>query len=152
MATTQHLRYEREFWELVDDARKRERHTDAQVRQELAWAFTHTQIMRFQGLRLLANLAAKKEPGPEASVSKLFWSEYHQRVAAIGLGILGAEGMLSGEAPGDGYQLGSWQSTFVASLSGTIAQGSSEIQRNIIGERVLRLPKERRDEGSPRPL
>lgn len=142
-ATTQHLRYEQEFWELVDDARKSGRDSDARVRQDLAWAFTHTQIMRFQGLRLLANLAAKKEPGPEASVSKLFWSEYHQRVASIGLGVLGAEGMLTGAAQGDRYRLGGWQSTFVASLSGTIAQGSSEIQRNIVGERALGLPKER---------
>ncbi|MGH8995551.1 MAG: acyl-CoA dehydrogenase family protein [Acidimicrobiales bacterium] len=151
-ATTQHLRHEREFWELVDDARKRGRDTEPGVRQDLAWSFTHTQIMRFQGLRLLANLAAKKEPGPEASVSKLFWSEYHQRVASIGMGVLGAEGMLAGESDDGRYHLDGWQSILLSSLSGTIAQGSSEVQRNIVGERALGLPKERRDESSPKPL
>jgi len=74
-------------------------------------------------------------------------SQYHQRVASVGLGILGAHGMLTGEAQGDRYRLGGWQSTFVASLSGTIAQGSSEIQRNIVGERALGLPKERSEAG-----
>ncbi|HEX5267392.1 MAG TPA: acyl-CoA dehydrogenase family protein, partial [Acidimicrobiales bacterium] len=145
-ATTQHLRYEREFWDLVDDARKRGRTSESLVRQDLAWAFTHVELMRFQGIRLLSTLAARREPGPEASVSKLFWSEYHKRFGEIALSVTGSEGMahLPAEGTGaeDGYRLTRWQSTFVQSRAGTIFSGTSQIQRNIIGERALGLPKE----------
>ena len=156
-ATTQHLRYQREFWDLVDEARKREKATDPLIRQNLAWAFTNTEIMRYQGIRLLVTLAAKKEPGPEASVSKLFWSEYHKRLGEIAMQILGADGMAGpddrgasdeeagggGDVDGGGgLGLGRWQQTFLASRAGTIFSGTSQIQRNIIGERALGLPKE----------
>lgn len=142
-ATTQHLRYEREFWDLVDEARKRGRTDDPVVRQKLAWAFTHVEIMRYQGLRLLSTLVAQREPGPGASVAKLFWSEYHKRLGEIGIGVLGADGMLTGvDGNRDGYPLARWQSTFIGSRAGTIFSGTSQIQRNIIGERVLGLPKE----------
>ena len=157
-ATTQHLRYQREFWSLVDETRKRERSTDPLVRQDLAWAYTHTEIMRYQGIRLLATLAAKKEPGPEASVSKLFWSEYHKQFGEIAMRILGADAMVgpNGRGAGDddletgaethgtesGLGLGRWQQTFLSSRAGTIFSGTSQIQRNIIGERALGLPKE----------
>ena len=142
-ATTQHLRYEKEFWELVDETRKRGRESEPLIRQELAWAYTHVELMRFQGIRLLATLAANKEPGPEASVSKLFWSEYHKRLGEIAVGILGADGMVADEAAGSGdYPLSRWQTTFISSRAGTIFSGTSQIQRNIIGERALGLPKE----------
>ena len=95
--------------------------------------------MRFQGLRLLSALAAKREPGPEASVNKLFWSEYQQRFGEIAMGVLGADAMLG---VGPEYGLGRWQSTFVSSRAVTIFSGTSEIQRNIIGERALGLPRE----------
>jgi alkylation response protein AidB-like acyl-CoA dehydrogenase len=142
-ATTQHLRYEREFWELVDEARKRGRSTDPLVRQDLAWAYSQVELMRYQGLRLLSTLAAKREPGPEASVSKLFWSEYHKRLGEIAVNVLGPESMIAttGQESTD-YTLDRWQMTFVSSRAGTIFSGTSQIQRNIIGERALGLPKE----------
>jgi alkylation response protein AidB-like acyl-CoA dehydrogenase len=139
-ATTQHLRYQREFWELVETTRKVGRNDEALVRQDLAWAYTHVEIMRFSGLRLLATLAAKKEPGPEASVSKLFWSEYHKRLGEIAVGIIGPEAMIRPE--GTGYKTTQWQQAFLGSRAGTIFSGTSQIQRNIIGERALGLPKE----------
>jgi alkylation response protein AidB-like acyl-CoA dehydrogenase len=142
-ATTQHLRYEREFWDLVDTARKRDRTADPLVRQDLAWAFAHVQLMRYQGLRLLATLAAKREPGPEASVSKLFWSEYHKRLGEIAVSMIGPDAMATDRNGNDGgYELDRWQTTFVSSRAGTIFSGTSQIQRNIIGERALGLPKE----------
>jgi len=142
-ATTQHLRYEREFWELVEETRKRGRESDPLVRQDLAWAYTHTELMRYQGIRLLATLAAKKEPGPDASVSKLFWSEYHKRLGEIAVGILGADAMVGPDPSGpEDYPLSKWQQTFISSRAGTIFSGTSQIQRNIIGERALGLPKE----------
>jgi alkylation response protein AidB-like acyl-CoA dehydrogenase len=112
------------------------------VRQQLAWAYTQVEIMRFSGLRTLAQVAAGKQPGPEASVAKLFWSEYHKRLGEIAMTIEGSDGLLRPE--GDGYPVSGWQSVFLSSRAGTIYSGTSEIQRNIIGERALGLPKEPR--------
>jgi alkylation response protein AidB-like acyl-CoA dehydrogenase len=139
-ATTQHLRFEREFWELVATARARGKDQDPLVRQQLAWAYSHVEIMRYQGLRTLAGLAAKREPGPEASINKLFWSEYHRRLGEIAMEILGPEALVRPE--GDGYATNRWQAAFLGSRAGTIYAGSSEIQRNIVGERALGLPRE----------
>ena len=138
-ATTQHLRFEREFWALVAEARERGRDRDPLVRQQLAWAYSHVEIMRYQGLRTLAGLAARREPGPEASINKLFWSEYHRRLGEIAMDVLGPESLVRPE--GDGYATNRWQAAFLGSRAGTIYAGSSEIQRNIVGERALGLPK-----------
>jgi alkylation response protein AidB-like acyl-CoA dehydrogenase len=138
-ASTAHLRYEKQFWELVDLARKVGRERDPLVRQNLAWAYTHVQIMRFSGLRMLAQLAEGKDPGPEASTSKLFWSEYQKRLGEIAADLRGAPGLIRPD--GDGYPIDAWQEVFLASRAGTIYSGTSEIQRNIIAERALGLPR-----------
>ena len=92
---------------------------------------------------MLSTLAAKREPGPEASVNKLFWSEYHKRLGEIAISVLGADAMAASDGRAEGgYHLDRWQSTFVGSTAGTIFSGTSQIQRNIIGERALGLPKE----------
>jgi alkylation response protein AidB-like acyl-CoA dehydrogenase len=144
-ATTAHLGYEREFWELVDTARKYGRTADPLVRQQLAAAYTSVQLMRFTGLRTLAEVAEGRPPGPEASVAKLFWSEYHKRLGEIAIGIVGPDALLRPEGPG--YPTTTWQNVFLSSRAGTIYSGTSEIQRNIIGERALGLPKEPRVAG-----
>jgi alkylation response protein AidB-like acyl-CoA dehydrogenase len=141
-ATVAHLGYEREFWDLVETARKRGKTADPLVRQQLAWAYTQVELMRYSGLRTLAQVAAGRAPGPEASVAKLFWSEYHKRLGEIAIGIEGPDGLLRPE--GDDYPVSNWQSVFLSSRAGTIYSGTSEIQRNIIGERALGLPKEPR--------
>jgi alkylation response protein AidB-like acyl-CoA dehydrogenase len=141
-ATVAHLGFEREFWELVETARKRGKTSDPLVRQQLAWAYTHVELMRFSGLRTLAQVASGRPPGPEASVAKLFWSEYHKRLGEVAIGIEGSDGLLRPD--GDGYPVTPWQSVFLSSRAGTIYSGTSQIQRNIIGERALGLPKEPR--------
>jgi alkylation response protein AidB-like acyl-CoA dehydrogenase len=141
-ATILHLAYEREFWELADTARKRGNNTDPLIRQQLAWAYSQVQLMRFTGLRTLAGLAEGRQPGPEASISKLFWSEYHKRLGEIAMDIEGTDGLV--RPGGDGYQTTNWQNVFLSSRAGTIYSGTSEIQRNIIAERALGLPKEPR--------
>ncbi len=141
-ATILHLAYEREFWELAETARKRGNNTDPLIRQQLAWAYSQVQLMRFTGLRTLARLAEGRQPGPEASISKLFWSEYHKRLGEIAMDIEGTDGLV--RPPGDGYQTTNWQNVFLSSRAGTIYSGTSEIQRNIIAERALGLPKEPR--------
>jgi len=144
-ATVQHLGFEREYWELVETARKHGKNTDPLVRQQLAWAYTQVQLMKFSGLRTLARLAAGLQPGPEASVAKLFWSEYHKKLGEIAAGIEGTDTLVrpEGGAAGD-YVTTQWQNVFLSSRAGTIFSGTSEIQRNITGERVLGLPKEPR--------
>jgi alkylation response protein AidB-like acyl-CoA dehydrogenase len=144
-ATVQHLGYEREYWELVETARKRNKNTEPLVRQQLAWAYTQVQLMKFSGLRTMARLAAGMPPGPEASVAKLFWSEYHKKLGEIAAGIEGTDALIRPEGGADGdYVTTQWQNVFLSSRAGTIFSGTSEIQRNITGERVLGLPKEPR--------
>jgi alkylation response protein AidB-like acyl-CoA dehydrogenase len=146
-ATVQHLGFEREFWELVDTARKYGRLTDPLVRQRLARAYTGVQLMRFSGMRTLAEVAEGRPPGPEASVAKLMWSEYHKRLGEIAISIVGTDALLRPEGPG--YPTSAWQNVFLSSRAGTIYSGTSEIQRNIVGERALGLPKEPRVAGQP---
>jgi alkylation response protein AidB-like acyl-CoA dehydrogenase len=139
-ATVAHLAYERELWELIDTARRLGRDRDPLIRQKLAWAYSQVQIMRFQGLRVLGQMAAKREPGPEASVNKLFWSEYHRRLGEIAMDVVGTAALVRPD--GDGYRTDRWQDVFLSSRAGTIYSGTSEIQRNIVAERALGLPKE----------
>jgi alkylation response protein AidB-like acyl-CoA dehydrogenase len=141
-ATVQHLGFEREYWELVETARKYGKNSAPLVRQQLAWAYTQVQLMKYSGLRTMAALAAGRVPGPEASVAKLFWSEYHKKLGEIAVGIVGTDALVRPE--GDGYATTQWENVFLSSRPGTIYSGTSEIQRNIIGERVLGLPKEPR--------
>ena len=144
-ATVQHLGFEREFWDLVDTARKYGKNTDPLVRQQLAWAYTGVQLMRFSGLRTLAQVAEGRPPGPEASVAKLLWSEYHKRLGEIAISIVGTDALLRPDGPE--YATTLWQNVFLSSRAGTIYSGTSEIQRNIVGERALGLPKEPRVRG-----
>jgi alkylation response protein AidB-like acyl-CoA dehydrogenase len=141
-ATVQHLGFEREYWELVETARKRGKNTDPLVRQLLAQAYTSVQLMRFSGMRTLAQVASGRQPGPEASVAKLFWSEYHKKLGEIAVAIEGSDSLLRPE--GEGYPTSRWQNVFLSGRAGTIYSGTSEIQRNIISERALNLPKEPR--------
>ncbi len=139
-ATTQYTQFEEQFWRLVEEARRRGRLDDPQVRDDLAWMYCNVEVMRHSGRRLLAALATGRDPGPggSASANKIRWSEYERRVGELALDVLGAEAL----EVGDGYALGPWQATFLTTRTHTIWGGTAEIQRNIIAERVLGLPKE----------
>jgi alkylation response protein AidB-like acyl-CoA dehydrogenase len=139
-ATTAHLGFEKELRELIDLAKSNGKSADAATRQKLAWCYTQVQLMRYSGLRLLSQLAEGRQPGPEASVSKLFWSEYHKVFGEVALDVVGASAMIRPE--GDEYETTTWQDIFFAARAGTIYSGTSQIQKNIIGERALGLPRE----------
>jgi alkylation response protein AidB-like acyl-CoA dehydrogenase len=100
--------------------------------------------MRINGLKTLSEVVAKKEPGPGASINKMFWSEYSQRFAEIIMNIRGADSMVMGPASDDAsaYEPDKWQANFLSTRSVTIWGGTAQVQRNIVGERVLGLPKE----------
>ena len=139
-ATTQHVQYERQFRRIVDEVKRLGCADDPLVRQRLAWAYTHVEIMRIAGLRTLSEVIARKEPGPGASINKMFWSEYARDISEWVMSLRGANGLLRPD--GEGYALDRWQTEFLGSRSGTIWGGTAQVQRNIVGERVLGLPKE----------
>ena len=91
----------------------------------------------------MRSMAAKGVPGPEASISKLFWGTWHRDLGNLTIDVLGAEGLVGEALP---YELTLEQKLFLFSRSDTIYGGSNEIQRNVLGERVLGLPKEPQSE------
>jgi alkylation response protein AidB-like acyl-CoA dehydrogenase len=82
-----------------------------------------------------------EEPGAAASVLKLLWSRWHQELGELAMDVLGAPSLLARGAP---YDLDDWQRLFLFSRADTIYGGSSEIQRNIIAEQALGLPRQAR--------
>jgi alkylation response protein AidB-like acyl-CoA dehydrogenase len=135
-----HNGFKKSWDRVVDEARANGKISDPNVRQELAWAYSKIEIIRYQSERMTALAAKGLEPGPEASVGKMLWSEYARRFGEISMNIAGMKSLVRPE--GDGYRLNEFQSSFLGSRSGTIWGGTAEIQRNIVGERALGLPKE----------
>ncbi|MGA0969741.1 MAG: acyl-CoA dehydrogenase family protein [Ilumatobacteraceae bacterium] len=153
-AATLPIRFQAEIDRLFMLAAERGLTSDPVMRQKLAWAYSKVQIMRYSGMRVLTNFLRGHHPGPDGAISKLYWSEYHRTVTELATHILGAEAMVpNGRMPSSSFQTddagapnssASWVGTFLSSRAGTIYAGSSQIQRNIIGEMVLGLPKEPR--------
>jgi alkylation response protein AidB-like acyl-CoA dehydrogenase len=141
-AGTRSAAFEAQFWKLVDELRRREKTGDPVVRQLLASAYTQVEIMRIQGLEMLAALSAGADPGrgSAASLHKVMWTEYQQRLMEQVMDLLGPASVIVGPD----YELDEWQQTFLTSRSDTIWGGTAEIQRNIISERLLGLPREPR--------
>ncbi len=132
------LSFRRELDHLAAVARDNGRSSDPVVRQRLARAYGELEILRFNTLRSLSGIDGPVAP-PEASISKLYWASWHRRFGELAIDVLGPAGLVAEAFP---YQLGDFQRTFLFSRSETIYGGSNEIQKNIIGERVLGLPPE----------
>ena len=108
---------------------------DPIVRQKLAQAYLELEILRLNTNRALTSLSKTGIPGPEGSIQKLYWSEWNQRMQQTAQEILGPYGQLSD------FDNGMWQYGYLRTRGNTIEAGTSEVQRNIIAERVLGLPK-----------
>jgi len=135
-------RFERAVAALADLARARGAGSDPLVRQQVAQAHIEAQIFRLTGLRNLTKAQQRQVPGPEASLTKLYWSEMDKRMQETAVGLQGMYGALAPDSPWS-IEEGRWQYGWMWSLAETIYAGSSEIQRNIIAERVLGLPRGR---------
>ncbi len=135
----QQLHFENELTEIVEVAKKRGRTDDPILRQRLADAWIALRIMRFNALRSLTALQ-HADMTPLTSVHKLYWASVHRRLGELAMDVLGAD---AGVADA-GEDLGALQRLFLYSRADTIYGGSNQIQRNVIGERVLGLAKEPR--------
>jgi alkylation response protein AidB-like acyl-CoA dehydrogenase len=151
----QQVRFRAELEFLVAAARQNAAGSDPLLRDKLARAWIGLEVMRSHALRTMAGPAADSPAadrgggaggggagtGAEASVLKLLWSQWHQRLGELAMEVLGASSMVATGAP---YDLDDWQRLFLFSRADTIYGGSSEIQRNIIAERALSLPRQAR--------
>src|SRR5205085_5276348 len=107
---------------------------DPIARQKMAQAYLELEILRLNTNRALTSLSKSGTPGPEGSTQKLFWSEMNQRTQQIAQEVRVPYAQLSD------FDGGSWQYGYLRARGNTIEAGTSEIQRNIIAERVLGLP------------
>jgi alkylation response protein AidB-like acyl-CoA dehydrogenase len=138
----QAARFEQAVDELAALARERGAGADPTTRQRIAQARIEAHVFRLIGLRNLTRAQHGHAPGPEASLTKLYWSEMDKRLQETAIGV---EGMYGALAPGSELAIedGRWQYGWMWAQAETIYAGSSEIQRNIIAERVLGLPRGR---------
>ncbi len=127
----QQMSFRQEFDDLVSTAAAERRTTDPVLRDRLTDAYIRLEVLRYNQLRMLTALTQHGVPGPEASIGKLFWAGWHRRLGELATEVLGSEAMLDGR----------WQRTFLYGRAHTIYGGSNQIQRNVIGERVLGLPR-----------
>jgi alkylation response protein AidB-like acyl-CoA dehydrogenase len=131
----QQVGFERELRAAIGLAHRVGRSDEPTVRQRLARAATGLSLMRWNAAR---SMSARGVPGPEASISKLAWGTWHRELGELMVDLCGAAGMVTDGRP---YVLTDAQRLFLYTRADTIYGGSNEIQRNVLGERVLGLPR-----------
>jgi alkylation response protein AidB-like acyl-CoA dehydrogenase len=152
-AATNPIFFRAELDRIVQLARDTGKIHDPVVRDRLAWCHMKVETMRFLGYRILTQVVYEGRIGPEASIAKLYWSEYHQQAVDLALSLLGADATVRNgrrpnkhfraDEPGADNTSNSWIDVFLLNArSGTVYAGTSEIQRNILAETILGLPKE----------
>jgi len=158
-ATTDAVRFRDEFERVCTVAEERGATKDPMMRQDLARAHSKVEIMKWMGQRQVTSVLAGNPPGPESSLHKLLWSEYHTWFTERTMHILGADAMtpngseaahgIQTDAIGASFSSLAWVQTMLGARPGTIYAGTSEVQRNIVGDRVLGLPREPRADSGP---
>ena len=137
MTLGQQVGFRRELERIIELAQRTGAAEHPDIRDRLARAWIGVEIMRLNALRTLSTSGRDFER--TASIGKLYWSTWHQELGELAMDVLGMSATVVAELP---YELRPEQSLFLFSRSDTIYAGSSEIQRNIIAERSLGLPKE----------
>ncbi len=144
-ALSQYVRYEQIFNDLVQLARGSRRNggpalQDPMVRQEMARHYVDLQGFKYNCFRVFSAIINGGTPGAEGSILKLLWSELNQRMQEAAMWLEGPASRVMAES-GCAVENGRWQVSFLRSRANTIEAGTSEIQRNIVCERVLGLPR-----------
>jgi alkylation response protein AidB-like acyl-CoA dehydrogenase len=139
------IRFKQELDKLLDTVSAQRRGDrlavdEPAIRQALAKSITEVEVMRLNSLRTFSKYLNGEERGPDASLIKLYWSHAAQRMYETALDALGPTAPLAATDP-DAARGGLFQLSWLQSKAFTIYSGSSEIQRNIIGERMLGLPR-----------
>lgn len=134
----QQIGFRRELDAIVAEARRTGTYDDPLLRADLTRARLGLRVLRAHALRTLGQAA-----GPEVAVGKLLWAQWHRGLGELAVRARGARSLVA-DGDGDGDELDEWQRLFLFTRADTIYGGSDEIERNIIAERVLGLPREAR--------
>ena len=136
----QQVGFARELAGVVELARANGSYEDPVIFDRLASATVGLEVMRANVLRTLAeNLSDRSVDRGQDNIAKLVWAGWHQNLSALAMDVVGADGLVAGTSSRD---LDTWQRRFLFTRADTIYGGSDEIQRNILAERVLGLPRE----------
>jgi alkylation response protein AidB-like acyl-CoA dehydrogenase len=142
----QQVGFRRELDALIEVARSNGAYDDPVVRDRLAGADVELEVIRLNALRTLGQGPGEEQGPRHASVAKLLWAHWHRTLGELAMLVRGFDSLTTGPD----YDLDEWQRLFLFTRADTIYGGSDEIQRNILAERVLGLPREARP-GEPRP-
>ncbi|MBM69870.1 MAG: acyl-CoA dehydrogenase [Haliea sp.] len=137
----QQMLFQNELDEIVRVARANGAARDPALRQRIAEAHIGLRIMRFNSMRMLSGGGDDGSLQKEAMIYKLYWSSWHRNLGKLAMDVLGAESEIVPEAP---YGLSRLQSMYLFTRADTIYGGTNQIQRNIIAERALGMPREPR--------
>ena len=137
----QQMLFQNEFDEIIRVARENGAARDPAIRQRIADAHVGLRIMRFNSMRMLSGGGDDGSLQKEAMIYKLYWATWHRNLGKLAMDILGAESEILDGGP---YQLNRLQSMYLFTRSDTIYGGTNQIQRNIIAERALGMPREPR--------
>ena len=138
--------FRRELDALVALAKRTGRWDDALVRDRLERADVELEVIRLNALRTLSLDDSEQARTGSQNISKLLWANWHRTLGELAMQVRGVDGLFA-TGPDDG-DLDEWQRLFLFTRADTIYGGSDEVQRNILSERVLGLPREPRPEGS----
>jgi len=136
--------FARELAGVVEMAKANGSYDDPLIRDRIARLDVELEVMRAQALRGLSTVSGGEDSaagGGAGSIFKLVWANWHRSLGEVAMAVAGADGLRAEAAP---YELTGWQRIFLFSRADTIYGGSDEIQRNILAERVLGLPREAR--------
>ena len=136
----QQMQFQNELDEVIRIARTNGAAQDPLLRQRIAQAWSGLRVLRYNSLRMLSGVQ-DGSLRPEATIYKLAWSTWHVELGKLAMDVLGPEAELLAGAP---YELTRLQALFLFTRADTLYGGSSEIQRNIIAERALGMPREAR--------
>ncbi|MGY4098418.1 acyl-CoA dehydrogenase family protein [Nocardia sp. R16R-3T] len=135
----QQIRFARELADIEALARRTGAAEDPLIADRIDKAWVGLRVLRAHALRTMHDSTTTAADGGQASVSKLLWANWHRGLGELAMTVLGPAGLVAGE-----HDLDEWQRLYLFTRADTIYGGSNEVQRNIISERVLGLPREAR--------
>ena len=137
----QQMLFQNEFDEVLRIARENGAAADPVIRQRIADAYVGLRILRFNSMRMLSGGGDDGSLSREAMIYKLYWATWHRNLGKLAMDVLGPESEVLDAAP---YGLNRLQSLYLFTRADTIYGGTNQIQRNIIAERALGMPREPR--------